>query len=255
MLAKKVSLPLEDTGFEEKTGGRLIQFDHSIRKEQGIFVYRNSKTGVHYALPLISGEGKGSCDSLAFPHCPGIFDAPVDTYLPILQPELTINGQFFIPSFYGKNCATGMGLKRSFSFHYDQPELISHREIIVPDLAHCSVSWTFSEESVTSEFIYVVRDRLKVDQVRYAIALSAPHSVLSAHSLVLGGESLRAVVEKDDFGMTWKELITVADDPAYRTPYGHIHFLQILSRTNPIFLLPGKHYHLKISFHPDIFHL
>jgi hypothetical protein len=253
-LVKKISLPLDNTSFEEKTGGRFVQFDNTPKKEQGLFIYHSAVQETHYSLPLISGGGRGLCGSLAFPHCPGVFDAPVDIYLPVLQPELTINGQLFIPSFYGKNCATGMGLKRSFFFRYEQPELISHQELVVPDLAHCRVAWVFAEDSITSEFIYTVRDRLKVDQVRYIIALSVPHSVHSSHSLVLGEESLRAVVEKDDFGMTWKELVTVADDLAYRTPYGHIRFLQILSRTNPIFLLPGKPYHLKISFHPDVVH-
>ncbi|MDR2420433.1 MAG: hypothetical protein LBD40_03985 [Puniceicoccales bacterium] len=255
MLAKKLlSLQLESQDDEEKTGGRFIQFLHTPKKEQGVFIYCNAEQKAHYALPLLSGCGKGSCENLAFPHCPGIFDAPIDTYLPILQPELTINGQLFIPSFYGKNCATGMGSRHSFFFRYEQPELISHQETIVSDLAHCRVTWIFSEDCITSEFIYTVANRLKVDQVRYVIALSAPHSLYGAHGLMLGAESLRAIVEKDDFGMAWKDLVTVHNDPQYRTAYGAIHFLQILSRTNPIFLLPGKPYHLKISFHPDIIH-
>jgi hypothetical protein len=253
-LAKKIQRPLSGNDQEEKTGGRFIQFIHTPQKEQGIFIYRSATQKTHYSLPILSGRGKGSCENLAFPHCPGIFDAPLDCYLPILQPELTINGQLFIPSFYGKNCATGMGLRRSFFFHYEQPDLISHQETIIPKLAHCRVAWTFSEDRITSEFIYTVANRLKVDQVRYVIALSAPHSLYGTHSLLLGEESLRAIVEKDDFGMSWKDLVTVRNDLQYRTPYGAIHFLQILSRANPIFLLPGKPYHLKISFHPDIIH-
>jgi hypothetical protein len=251
-LAKKVQWPMAGAEPEEKTGGRFIQFVQTPKKEQGIFVYRSAGQRAHYTLPLLSGQGKGLSESLAFPHCPGIFDAPAEGYLPILQPELTLDGQSFIPSFYGRNCGSGMGLKRSFFFRYEQPELISNREIIVPGLASCRVTWTFFEDRIVSEFLYTAPHRLKVEQLRYVIALSAPHSSHTSSGLRLGAESLRAVVEKDDFGMSWQELVTVRGDPQYRTAYGPLHFLQILSRPNPLFLLPGKPYHLKVSFQPDI---
>jgi hypothetical protein len=251
-LARKLQWPSACTDPEEKSGGRFIQFIQTPKKEQGIFIYRNAGQRTHYTLPLLSSQGKGLGESLAFPHCPGIFDAPAETYLPILQPELMIEGQSFIPSFYGRNCSSGMGLKRSFFFRYEQPELISNRELIVPGLASCRVTWTFFEDRIVSEFLYTAPNRLKLEQLRYVIALSAPHSLHASSGFRLGPESLRAVVEKDDFGMSWQELVTVHGDPQYRTAYGPLHFLQILSRPSPIFLQPGKPYLLKVSFQPDI---
>jgi hypothetical protein len=43
-------------------------------------------------------------------------------------PELTFGEHVTIPAFYGKNCVTGLGLRNSFYFRYEQPELIDTRK-------------------------------------------------------------------------------------------------------------------------------
>ena len=103
-----------------KTAGRFVIFDKSHKKEHGLFLFRDENIGVQYQLPLI-GPGKNlSSDSLAFPHCSGIFDWPVNKYLPVMLPELTFGDQVIVPSYYGKNCVTGIGLKKSFYLRLGQ---------------------------------------------------------------------------------------------------------------------------------------
>ena len=83
---------------------RFVSFDKSHRKEQGLFVYQDPDSGLALQLPLIGSSqlGKGTSDYLAFPHSPGIFDWPVDKYLPIMQPELTFGDKVILPSFTEK---------------------------------------------------------------------------------------------------------------------------------------------------------
>jgi hypothetical protein len=42
-----------------------------------------------------------------------------------MLPELTFGEHVTLPAFYGKNCVTGLGLRNSFYFRYEQPELIN----------------------------------------------------------------------------------------------------------------------------------
>ena len=99
-----------------KTAGRFVIFDKSHKKEHGLFLFRDENIGVQYQLPLISPTPTITCDNLAFPHCPGIFDWPVNRYLPVMLPELTFGDNQIIPSYYGKNCVTGIGLKNPSIF-------------------------------------------------------------------------------------------------------------------------------------------
>ena len=108
--------------------GRFIVFDKSNRKEQGLFVYKNEENGLHTLLPLISSGRWRNADSLAFPHCPGIFDWPASRYCPVMTPELTFGDKVVVPCFYGRQCTTGIGLRNSVYFSYEQPELISKDE-------------------------------------------------------------------------------------------------------------------------------
>ena len=114
------------------------------RKEQGLFLYRDADSGLHLQVPLISSGKTLTSDALPFPHCPGVFDWPNNVYLPIMLPELTFGEHVTIPAFYGKNCVTGLGLRNSFYFRYEQPELISTKEEFVKNLGSVKVQWTFS---------------------------------------------------------------------------------------------------------------
>ncbi|HCJ12363.1 MAG: hypothetical protein A2Y14_03155 [Verrucomicrobia bacterium GWF2_51_19] len=251
-LAKSIDNPMLNKPVPGKTGGRYVNFNKHSQREQGLFLYQNASTGLHVQLPLVASGGRKNSDYLAFPHCPGVFDWPVDSYLPILMPELTFGDKVTIPSYYGKHCVAGMGLRQSFYFRYEQPDLITVDEKIVPNIASCKVSWTFGEK-VVCDFVYTVKSPLQMDRMRYVIALGAPHSHYRINTtFTLGEGSVGAVVVKDDFSAEWKPIQVVTEDPHFRTYYGKIHYLQVLERDHPLILRPGKSYRLTIELQPDI---
>ena len=234
---------------------RFVNFDKSHRKEQGLFLYQDPESGLAFQLPLVGNisEARNSSASLAFPHSPGIFDWPSETYLPIMTPELTFGDKVIVPSFYGKNCTTSIGLRNALVFKYDQPELITTDETFVNGLGSCKVTWTFLKGKISCEYCFSVKQQITLDRMRYILAISAPHSshrVGTAFSL--GAEGQRANVLKDDFQAEWKPLETVTNDPKYRTHYGNMHYLQILKRDHKLVMRPGVQYRLALSFEPDI---
>lgn len=234
---------------------RYVSFDKSHKKEQGLFVYQDPDSGLAFQLPLIASSklGKGTSGYLAFPHSPGIFDWPVDKYLPIMQPELTFGDKVIVPSFYGKNVTTSMGLRNALNFKYDQPELITKDEEFVNGLGSCKVTWSFKGGKITCEYSFSVKQQTTLDKMRYILAIAAPHSRYRVGtSFTLGQEGHRTEVTKDDFQAQWKELETVTDNPEFRTYYGNMHYLQILKRDHPLVMRPGQQYRLALSFEPDI---
>lgn len=234
---------------------RFVCFDKSHKKEQGLFLYQDPGSGLALQLPLISSseKGKDTCDYLAFPHSPGIFDWPVDKYLPVMMPELTFGDKVVVPSFYGKNCTTSIGLRNALVFKYEQPELITKDEIIVPGLGSCKVSWSFKGTTINCEFCFTVKQQVQMDRIRYILAIAAPHSSHRVStSLCLGEAGHRTQVLQDDFQADWKDLDTVSEDQSFRTYYGKIHYLQTLERSHPLIMRPGAQYRLALSFEPDI---
>jgi hypothetical protein len=234
---------------------RYVSFDKSNKKEQGVFIYQDPASGLAVQLPLMasSEQGKGTSDYLAFPHAPGIFDWPVSKYLPVMTPELTFGDKVIVPSFYGKNCTTGMGPRNSLTFKYDQPELISTDEQLVPGLGSCKVIWSFAGGKISCEYCFTVRQQVQLDKMRYILAIAAPHSRYRvATAFALGEDGHRTEVTKDDFQAEWKELEVVSEYPAYRTYYGNMHYLQILERNHPLIMRPGIQYRLALSFEPDL---
>ncbi len=170
-----------------------------------------------------------------------------------MMPELTFGEHRIIPSFYGKQCTTGLGMRDSFFFSYDQPEFISTDGNIVPGLGSVKVKWTFSGSKITSEFLFTVKNQIQLDRMRYMLCLGLPHSVHTlGTSLKLGPESLRAAVIKDDFQCEWAANETVTNDPAFRSYFGKLHYLQTLHRPHPLIMRPGAQYRLTIQFDPDI---
>ena len=234
-----------------KSKSRWVPFEKTYNKEQGLFLYRDAASELTVQFPLIGNDGKAG--ALAFPHCPGIFDGPIDTYLPVLLPELTINGTQTLPSFYGKNCVSGLGLKKAVTFSYEQPELISKDETLLPGVGSVKVRWSFEGSTVSASFIYKFKQPVTVERFRFVIPLSMPHGTHHLNtSLMLGENSLQVSVAKDDFGARWKEIESVVDDPAYRTPYGKICYLQTLERSTPLHVKPGKEYCLELELKPDV---
>jgi hypothetical protein len=253
-LAKTVQMPPGQPKIEaHRTSGRFVIFDKSSRKEQGVFLYRDGQSGLHAQIPIISCGGHLTSDALPFPHCPGVFDWPNNVYLPIMMPELTFGDKVTIPAFYGKNCVTGLGLRNSFYFRYEQPELITTSEEILKGLGSVKVQWNFSGNQISCEFAYTVKQQVTLDKFRYVLAIAAPHSQYRVGgSLALGTEGHRCTVPKDDFQAAWAETEVVTNDPTYRTNYGKIHYIQHLVRDHPLIMRPGQIYRLAVNFDPDV---
>ncbi|HLS27980.1 MAG TPA: hypothetical protein VK041_04970 [Opitutales bacterium] len=251
-LALSVTTPPPAKPAAPQRSGRFVFFDKSNRKEQGLYIYRHPESGLHVQLPLVGATDTNS-DALAFPHCPGIFDWPVDKYLPIMLPELTIDGKQFIPSFYGKKCVTGLGPRNSLYWHYEQPDLITKDQEIIPGIGSCKVSWSFTGKKITSEFVFTVKNNIQLEKMRYAFVIGAPHSQYrAAGTLGLGPDGLGCEVLHDDFQASWQETEVVTDDPAYRSLYGKIHYIQHLRREHPLNMRVNQLYKLTVSFDPDI---
>ncbi len=252
-LAKTVQLPEGIKAEPARTSGRFVIYDKSNRKEQGLFLYRDAESGLHVQLPLVSSGGNVTADNLPFPHSPGVFDSPNNIYLPIMIPELTFGDNVTIPAIYGQKCVTGLGLKNSFFFRYEQPELINTKEELVRGLGSVKVQWTFTGSKVAAEFAYTVKNQVQLDKFRMALVIGAPHSRYRfGSSPVLGPGGHRCSVLKDDFHANWQETETVTADPVYRTNYGKIHYIQMFVRDHPLIMRPGQVYRLAVSFEPDI---
>lgn len=252
-LARSIGGSMAAQAAPAKRKGRFVVFEKSNRKEQGVFSYNDPESGLHVALPLVSQGASRDSGSLAFPHAPGIFEWPATSYLPILVPELSFGQKKVVPCFYGTRCATGLGLRNAFYFRYEQPELITTDEEFIKGLGSCKVTWTFQGGKITSEFIFMVKNPVTADRMRYVIALGSPHSRYhSGTAFCLGEESLRPNVIKDDFQAVWNELDVVTENPQYRTFWGNLHYLQVLERDHPLNMRPGQQYRLIVEFEPDI---
>ncbi|HQF39289.1 MAG TPA: hypothetical protein PK322_09255 [Opitutaceae bacterium] len=252
-LAKTFTAPANPKVDPARTSGRFVIFDKANRKEQGLFLYRSADTGLHIQLPLVSSGGTATADNLAFPHAPGLFDWANDVYAPVMTPELTFGENVTVPSFYGKQCVTGLGLRNSFFFRYEQPDLINLQEKIVPGVGSVKVNWTFSGNKVTAEWIYTVKSQVTLDKFRFALCIAAPHSHQRLGiSPMLGQEGIRCSVIKDDFQGVWQDTEVVSQDPNYRTNYGKVHYMQYLVRDHALVMRPGQQYRFSVSFEPDI---
>ncbi len=235
------------------SSGRFIPFEKSHRKEHGLFLFRDENLGVQYQLPLIGPGGNLTSDNLAFPHCPGVFDWSTNKYLPVMLPELTFGKDVVIPSFYGKNCVTGIGLKKSLYLRFQQPELVRTDGSFANGIGSCQVQWSFGEGTVRSEFVFQVKNPISMDRLRLALVIGSPHSSLRmGTTLRLGPEGLRAKVEVDDFQANWSSFETVSDNPDYRGYAGNVHYVQFLTRDHALVMRPGQQYKLSLSYQPDV---
>lgn len=254
-LAKTVggSLAAELPAKNNRAVCRTVTFDKSGRKEQALIVYQNPDTNLHVQIPIVSGGAKGGSDSLAFPHMPGIFDVPVSQYVPAFIPEFTIGENTFTPSFYAKNIATRIGLKNAFTVSYEQPELITADEKVVPGVGSMRVEWEFLGGKMTARYTLSVKQPLELTQMRMVMPLAACHSRYHlGNSFRLGEKSLGCTIPKDDFQGEWLAYEDVSQDPAHRTRYGKVYYYQTFTRNHPMKLRPGQQYRIEIAFEPDI---
>jgi hypothetical protein len=170
-----------------------------------------------------------------------------------MLPELTFGEHVTLPSFYGKNCVTGLGMRNSFFFRYEQPDLITTKEEIVRNLGSVKVQWNFSGAKVACEFAYTVKQQVTLEKFRYSLVIAAPHSKYRVGGAVsLGPQSHRCSVIRDDFQAAWLDTEVVSADPTYRTNYGKVHYLQSLVRDHPLIMRPGQVYRLTVNFEPDL---
>ncbi|MDR3117712.1 MAG: hypothetical protein LBT98_04085 [Puniceicoccales bacterium] len=225
-------------------GGRFLSFDSSTRKEQGLWVYRGSPDGPVLQLPLVGGDGVGSCAHLAFPHCCGLVDGPAEGRRPVFVPELTWEGTATTPSHFGKNITSGLGKRREFQFRYEQPDLITPAEEMVPGLASCRVQWTFCEDQIRAEFLYSPKRTVRLDRFSYAVAF------LDGQMADGTVYELRPEVLLDDFHGEWQPPLDVSQDPRMRTVDGRqIQHLIFLERLLPLQLQPNRSYGFSVVLH------
>ena len=250
VIGGSMSIPAPE---RSKSSGRFVMFDKSHRKEHGLFLYRDENTGVQYQLPLIGPEEELTSDNLAFPHCPGIFDWTANKYLPVMLPELTFGQDVIIPAYCGKNCVTGIGLKKSLYLRFDQPELIRTNGTMTSGLGTCQVQWTFGDGKIRSEFTFQVKNPSSLDKMRLALVIGSPHSAHRLGTTLRQGQNgLRANVEVDDFHASWSSFETVTDLPDFRGYSGNVHYIQFLARDHALIMRPGQKYKLVLTYEPDV---
>ena len=233
---------------------RFFSFDKSPRKEQGLLSYQDPASGLHVILPLVSSGSHRFSDSLAFPHMPGVFDWPSNQATTPFIPEFTIGGKVYTPSYYGKNAQVAMGTKAgTYHFRYDQPDLIDRDEKVSANIASLKVDWEFNGGRIVGRFTLTAKAAVVLEDFRLVLPIAATHSrMTSGNALVLGAESHRCEVLKDDFHASWAETKVVSDNAKHRTCWGKVHFYQTLQRDKPMPLRAGMTYAFEIAYQPHV---
>lgn len=233
---------------------RFFSFDKSPRKEQGLLSYQDPGSGLHVILPLVSAGSHRYSDSLAFPHMPGVFDWPSNQRTTPFIPEFTIAGRTYTPSFYGKNAQVAMDAKAgTYHFRYEQPDLIDVDEKMSAGLASLKVDWELSGGRVVGRFLLTAKAAVTLEEFRLVLPIAATHSRMTpGNALVLGPESHRCEVLRDDFHAVWGETKVVSDHPKHRTCWGKVHFYQTLQRDKAMPLRAGATYAFEIAYQPHV---
>jgi hypothetical protein len=233
---------------------RLHLFDRSPRKEQGVLIYQDPVSGLHLTLPLVTSGSHRFSDSLAFPHMPGVFDWPSNQRTPAFIPEYTIGGRAYTPSYYAKSAQVAMTSRQgTYVFRYEQPDLITVDEVLSQGVASMKVEWEFSPGRVAGRFTLTPKATAILDDFRLVLPIASTHSRMTpGNALVLGAESHRCEVVRDDFGASWRDTKVVSDDPRHRTCWGKVHYYQVLERDHPLSLRAGQSYVFEIAYQPDV---
>lgn len=256
-LAKTIGGSMDSVQANKGLVCRFYSFDKNPRKEQGLLSYSDVDSGLNVLIPIVSQGSHKFCDSLSFPHMPGVFDWPSNFYTSPFLPEYTIGGKIYTPSFYGKNMQVVMGTKSgTYHFKYDQPDLIDHTEKLSSGLAAMKVDWEFTGGKMTGRFTLTPKVALVLENFRFVLPIAALHSrMVSAGALMLGQDSHRCEILRDDFHGEWLETKIVSEDPKQRSLFGKIHYYQILERDKTLSLRPGVGYNFEVVLQPDIVRL
>lgn len=256
-LAKTIGGSMDSVQANKGLVCRFYSFDKNPRKEQGLLSYSDVDSGLNVLIPIVSQGSHKFCDSLSFPHMPGVFDWPSNFYTSPFLPEYTIGGKIYTPSFYGKNMQVVMGTKSgTYHFKYDQPDLIDHTEKLSSGLAAMKVDWEFTGGKMTGRFTLTPKVALVLENFRFILPIAALHSrMVSAGALMLGQDSHRCEILRDDFHGEWLETKIVSEDPKHKSLFGKIHYYQILERDKTMSLRPGVGYNFEVVLQPDIVRL
>jgi hypothetical protein len=147
-----------------------------------------------------------------------------------------------------------MGTKAgTYHFRYEQPDLIDKDEKLSSGVASLKVDWELNGGRIVGRFILIPKAAVTLENFRLVLPIAATHSRMTPGSaLILGPESHRCEVLKDDFHGEWLETKVVSEDPKHRTCWGKMHFYQVLERNKPLALRVGTPYAFEIAFQPDI---
>jgi hypothetical protein len=171
-----------------------------------------------------------------------------------MLPELTFGEHVTLPAFYGKNCVTGLGMRNSFFFRYEQPDLITTQggDRAQPRKREGPVELLGQEGRLRVRLHGEAAGHPRQVPLRPRVA--APHSKYRVPRLAhpRPAQGHRCSVVKDDFQATWQDTEVVTADPTYRTNFGKIHYLQYLVRDHPLIMRPGHVYRLAVNFEPDV---
>ena len=115
------------------------------------------------------------------------------------------------------------------------------------------MDWEFNGGRIVARYTLTAKSAIMLEEFRLVLPIASTHSRMTpGNSLVLGAESHRCEVIKDDFHATWAETKVVSDSPKHRTCWGKVHFYQTLQRDKSMPLRAGMTYAFEIAYQPHI---
>lgn len=140
-----------------------------------------------------------------------------------------------------------------YHFRYEQPDLIDRDEKLSLNIASLKVDWEFAGGRIIARYMLSAKSAVVLDEFRLVLPIATTHSRMTlGNALVLGPESHRCEVLKDDFHASWGATRVVSDDPRHRTCWGKVHYYQTLLRDKPMALRAGASYGFEIAFEPHV---
>ena len=114
-----------------------------------------------------------------------------------------------VPSYYGKNCVTGIGLKKSLSVA-DQPDLVKTDKLCLR--RDCQVQWSFATERFSPNCLQGQESGFD-GQNEIGLGHRFPPFHLPPGTTPKTGTPDFGQCEVDDFQASWGSFETVTDDP------------------------------------------
>lgn len=245
---ESISVPKDIKIKNNSNIAKLIFFEKAYKKEQWLFIYKDIHSKLCFNIPLISSSRLNICDSLAFPHSLEIFDYPVNKYLPIMIPELTIEKNIFIPSFFAQNTKCGKLLDNSFYLEYEQNEFIDYTQKFCQNIGYCKIKWVFSETKITSMYTFFVKKKVHLYRFRYFIGTSNTNKLFK-NVFSIENSKINCTIINNDFNALSSRIMTNNQD--YKTYYGKINLIQKFVRSHPMVMKPNYPYSFAVEIQPS----